>query len=242
MNEKRDWRESLWNTLTLLHSLLVVESGMELLCWESGGFGCLEEPLVHSVKQDCRCEQQMNNRSFSLRQSFFSLCFHFWIVYLSFWPSPLSHICTIVFACTYPFFFLPVQTGCIIMGSHMLLAESQLSLLSQSDGPGHTSGNPWQGSPLPSLLHHSHPLYRTDWIEIFHWLLRLLKQQNRYRTKHVGEVFLSSRSWGEVTHALAQGLFSTTLPHSIYQLSINQRIIIIYLLMSNFLCWPMAFH
>lgn len=96
------------------------------------------------------------------------------------------------------FLFLPVQTGCINAGSHMLLAESQLSLLSQSDGPGHTSGNPWLGSPLPSLLRHPHPLYGADWIEIFRWLLRLLKQQNRYRTKTLrgGLSFISPLSRG----------------------------------------------
>lgn len=113
-------------------------------------------------------------------------------------PSPLPHICTIVRSRAYRFFFLPVQTRCIDVGSHMLLAEGQLSLLSQSDWPGRTSGSPWQGSPPAQPPPSPHPLYGADWIEIFRWLLCLLKQQNRYRTKTLrgGLSFISELSRG----------------------------------------------
>lgn len=111
-------------------------------------------PLVHLVKQDYRCEQQMKNRSFPLSLELSSnfpmllllncLPVIFFFTHLPFLISPpLSSSPHLSFI----FFFLPVQTGCISVSSHMLLAESQLSLLSQSDGPGHTSGSPWQGSP-----------------------------------------------------------------------------------------------
>lgn len=79
-------------------------------------------------------------------------------------PPCLYHLLHLSFF-FFPPFFLPVPTGCINANSHMLQAERQLSLLSQSDGPGHTSGNPWQGSPLPRLLHHP-PLYGAEWIDI----------------------------------------------------------------------------
>lgn len=153
--------------------------------------------LVHRVKQDCTCELQMSNRSF-----------HFWVVHKSLLPiSSFSHRPLIIST------VFPWTTGCITAASQMLLAESQLSLLSQSDGPGHTSGNPWQGSPLPSLLHpHPHPLYRADWIKISRWLFYASwKNKTNTEPKHRGEICLSSRSWAEVTHALAQGLFSASL-------------------------------
>lgn len=99
----------------------------------------------------------------------------------------------------FPLISLPLSSGCISVGSHVHQTESQLSLLQRSDGlAGHTSGSPWQGSPLPSVLHHPHPLYGADWIEIFRWLLRLLKKQNRYRTKTLrgGLSFISELSRG----------------------------------------------
>lgn len=92
---KRDWtEESLWNTLVLLHSLLVVERGMKLLCWVSGWLWMPWGATlpVHSVKRDCRCELQMNNRSFSLSVKPFSHAFISLHVYLSFCPSLLSLI------------------------------------------------------------------------------------------------------------------------------------------------------
>ncbi len=86
----------------------------------------------------------MNNRS-SLEPVFpmlsFLNCLSV-ILYIS--PLSYLHHCLLLLIV---FFLLPVQTGCTSVGSHMLLAESQLSLLSQSDGPGHTSGSPWQESP-----------------------------------------------------------------------------------------------
>lgn len=95
------------------------------------------------------CELQMSNRNFKL---FFPM-----VLFLKRLPvinilSPLSYL----LHCLPPFnrFLLPLPSSCITEASRELLAESQLSLLSQSDGPGHTSGNPWQGSPLPRLLRH----------------------------------------------------------------------------------------
>lgn len=168
VNEKRNWmKASLWNTLVLLYSLLVMQRGMKLLRWVSSWLWMPLGPalLVHRVKQDCTYELQMSCLlSFSFKPIL--PCFYFWIVWICNFACllllispPMSSPVLIIFA----FFSCRLDAS----ASHMLLAESQLSLLSQSDGPGHTSGNPWQGSPLPSLLHHRHPLYRADWIKIF---------------------------------------------------------------------------
>lgn len=57
---------------------------------------------------------------------------------------------------------------------------------------------PGRDVTLPSLLHLRHPLYGAEWLEIFRWLFRLLKQQNRYRTKTLrrGLSFISELSRG----------------------------------------------
>lgn len=78
------------------------------------------------------------------------------------------------------FSFRPLQTGGINLGSHRFPAESQLShFFAYSDGTGHTSGSPWHPVQPPP------PPPWTEWLEHFHWLLRLLKQQNLCRTETI---------------------------------------------------------
>lgn len=168
------------------------------------------------MKRDYTCELQMNNRrQFFFYQSLFPMLLFLngLFVILPILSISYLHLC-LPLHLSFSFFLL-VQNGCIDAGSHMLLAESQLSLVLQSDGPGHTSGNPWQRSPLPSLLHHPHRLYGADWIEIFRRLLRLLKQQNRYRTK--------------------------TLRRSVFHLGAEQRLHMLLLKSFSALCCNTAF-
>lgn len=128
---------------------------------------------------------------------------------------PVFSLHIFIIFCTYHFFFLPVPTGCINASSHMLQAESQLSLLSQNDWPGHTSGNPWQEVHCPASST-THPFIELTGSGPFVGFYTSWKNKANTEPKHWWEVCLSSRSWAEVTHALVQGLFSATMQNSIY--------------------------
>lgn len=177
--------------------------------------------LVRSAKQDCRCELQMINRSFSP------------YVKPPFFPVSDLLICNVAHLSSHtPLFsgFCGADGDASTCVPRRLPAESQLSLLPHNDGPGHTSGSPWRGShpaalPAPSP---TSPFHGAEWLEIFLWLFspaettKLLQNQNNEERS-----CLSSRSRAKVTHALAQGRehVNPTLPHSIYQLSIIPRLI-----------------
>lgn len=162
----------------------------------------------------------MNNRSLSPSQK--PLFSPSYISELS-----ICHIAHILFLFSPPYLY-----NCFLLdfsifpSSHMLLAQSQLSVLSQSDVLGHTSGIPWQGSPLPSLHHHPQHFFfnGADWIEIFRWpsfvppeKTKLMQDQNN-EGRSVFHLI-----WAGVPHGPAHGPLSTKLHHSIYQLSINQQ-------------------
>lgn len=136
----------------------------------------------------------MNNRSLSPSQK--PLFSPSYISELS-----ICHIAHILFL------FSPISLQLFSSGlfhfpsSHMLLAQSQLSLLSQSNVLGHTSGIPWQGSPLPSLHHHPQHFFLmglTGSRSFVGLRLCLLKKQNWCRTKTMrgGLSFISGPSGG----------------------------------------------
>lgn len=109
----------------------------------------------------------------------------------------------------------------------MLLAQSQLSLLSQSNVLGHTSGIPWQGSPLPSLHHHPQHFFfnGADWIEIFRWPSFVPPEKTKLMQDQNNEGRSVFHLWAErgFHMVLLTAPLSTKLHHSIYQLSINQQ-------------------
>lgn len=124
-----------------------------------------------------------------------------------FFPHPTSLNCLFVTLPIFSFFFPPYLYNCFLLdfsifpSSHMLLAQSQLSLLSQSNVLGHTSGIPWQGSPLPSLHHHPQHFFLmglTGSRSFVGLRLCLLKKQNWCRTKTMrgGLSFISGPSGG----------------------------------------------
>lgn len=146
------------------------------------------------MEQGCTCEVVMNNRRFS--QTLFPtvLFLNCLFVILPTSSPSLCQISTIVF---------------FDAASHMLLAESQLSLLSQSDGPGHTSGNPWQGSPLAQPP-------PTDWTEIFRRLFTPAETTKPIQNQNTAkEVCLSSQLSRGYT---CSGSRAFQHQHSIYQL------------------------
>lgn len=173
-------------------------------------------PLVRSGKQGCRCELQMKNRSFSFSvKPFFSHPFFPRPVYLSFSPSPLSHIFAIVFSRA------DWMHRCEFQDASSW--ESAVALVAEWWARSHI----WQPlagkSPCPASSITPAPLYGADWIEIFRWLLRLLKQQNRRRTKTLwgGLSFISELSRGYTCSCSKAFQHQSATQH----LSINQRLI-----------------
>lgn len=139
-------------------------SGRGSPCWVSGRSWMPRGVAlwVGSAEQRCRCVLQMNNRSFSLcvtppPKTLFPLLSFLISLSVTLPVSPLLPLRSQGSPQTSLLLSLPLlPTPRINVDSHMPPAESQLSLLLHRNGPGRTSGTPWQGShpaqPPPSSL------------------------------------------------------------------------------------------
>lgn len=111
--------------------------------------------------------------------------------------------------------------------------ESAVSLLALQRWARSHICSPWRRShPVRLLFHLRCPLHRPERLWYFHRLLRLLKQQSCSR------FCVPFQSWAEAVPASARGLFHTQ--PSIYQLSINCRLIKCFTSKSTIPLWWFA--